>query len=341
MKSNLRKRTKSVADTDNSRLKKISGASPKSNMSSKTSNINYSTRYRSESPSSSVSSRNNRKRWYQKNGWIIALLIIFFPAGIYLMLRYANWSKKTKGIICAVIAVLFLIGLTSDNSAPSDSDLIAAAIETEPEDSTEAIPTEIERDSTIETESLTEEIETESSAENTEMESLAENFETETPAETIEEIEKAITESSEEATTVEEQNTQTIPEATAAGDNKESNEPAKMSEATIDENAPAPSTSDSAIPESADIIPANSESIYNNTSDTATSISPLSEAETADSNAVNESVQQPVGEMVWLSATGSKYHRINNCGNMNPDKARLVTLEEALAAGMEKCTKCY
>lgn len=50
---------------------------------------------------------------------------------------------------------------------------------------------------------------------------------------------------------------------------------------------------------------------------------------------------QPVTEMVWLSATGNKYHSINNCGNMNPKNARQVTLSEALERGMEKCSKCW
>lgn len=45
--------------------------------------------------------------------------------------------------------------------------------------------------------------------------------------------------------------------------------------------------------------------------------------------------------MVWLSATGSKYHSINNCGNMNPKKARQVTENEAKSRGMEKCSKCW
>lgn len=44
--------------------------------------------------------------------------------------------------------------------------------------------------------------------------------------------------------------------------------------------------------------------------------------------------------MVWLSATGSKYHRINNCGNMNPNKARQVTLSEA-ASKYKQCSDCW
>ncbi|MCD8153542.1 MAG: MBL fold metallo-hydrolase [Clostridiales bacterium] len=54
-------------------------------------------------------------------------------------------------------------------------------------------------------------------------------------------------------------------------------------------------------------------------------------AESADTNEA----------MVWISATGSKYHNKNNCGNMNPDKAYQMTLSDAQAAGYEACKKCY
>lgn len=47
------------------------------------------------------------------------------------------------------------------------------------------------------------------------------------------------------------------------------------------------------------------------------------------------------GITVWLSATGSKYHSINNCGNMNPAKARQVTEQEAISMGKGKCSKCW
>ncbi|MGG7058350.1 hypothetical protein ACQPUY_02040 [Clostridium nigeriense] len=62
-----------------------------------------------------------------------------------------------------------------------------------------------------------------------------------------------------------------------------------------------------------------------------------------NNNYNNNSVvsETPVGEMVWLSATGTKYHRINNCGNMNPNKARQVTRESAISQGFEACKKCY
>ena len=52
--------------------------------------------------------------------------------------------------------------------------------------------------------------------------------------------------------------------------------------------------------------------------------------------------QKPVVDvMVWLPATGEKYHNKNNCGRMNPDKARQVTKSEAERLGYEPCGKCY
>lgn len=47
------------------------------------------------------------------------------------------------------------------------------------------------------------------------------------------------------------------------------------------------------------------------------------------------------GDEVWLSATGDKYHKINNCGKMNPNKAVKVTVEEAKAKGKTACKKCF
>ena len=44
---------------------------------------------------------------------------------------------------------------------------------------------------------------------------------------------------------------------------------------------------------------------------------------------------------VWLSATGSKYHSIPNCGRMNPDNARQVTLAEAQQQGIQACQNCH
>lgn len=46
-------------------------------------------------------------------------------------------------------------------------------------------------------------------------------------------------------------------------------------------------------------------------------------------------------DLVWKSATGSKYHQIPDCGSMNPDKATQLPLDEAKASGLGRCGKCF
>lgn len=53
------------------------------------------------------------------------------------------------------------------------------------------------------------------------------------------------------------------------------------------------------------------------------------------------SEQQSSSENVWLSATGTKYHRIPDCGNMNPDNAREISRIDAEAQGYEPCKRCW
>ena len=54
-----------------------------------------------------------------------------------------------------------------------------------------------------------------------------------------------------------------------------------------------------------------------------------------------ETAGADVGTTVWIPATGEKYHRIPNCGRMNPDTARQVSKSEAESMGYTPCKKCY
>ena len=56
-----------------------------------------------------------------------------------------------------------------------------------------------------------------------------------------------------------------------------------------------------------------------------------------------QTTEQQDSTMVWIPATKTgKYHRINNCGNMNPEKASYVTIEKAKSLGYtEACDKCW
>lgn len=65
----------------------------------------------------------------------------------------------------------------------------------------------------------------------------------------------------------------------------------------------------------------------------------LAASQTVQPAATTEAPVEPT--YVWLSATGSKYHSIDHCGNMNPKKARMVTLEEAVSLNKTACTNCW
>lgn len=87
----------------------------------------------------------DQKKWYQKTGWIIFWLILFFPAGLVLMWKYANWKKPIKGIISAVIVLSLFVGsstpeltelsLSADTSQAYDiNDKVKIALDTTPDD---------------------------------------------------------------------------------------------------------------------------------------------------------------------------------------------------------------
>jgi len=61
------------------------------------------------------------KKWYQKTPIIILALILFFPAGLFLMWKYSGWNKAVKIIITVVLALLTIGIIASDSDPEGDS----------------------------------------------------------------------------------------------------------------------------------------------------------------------------------------------------------------------------
>lgn len=55
----------------------------------------------------------------------------------------------------------------------------------------------------------------------------------------------------------------------------------------------------------------------------------------------NPHPSKPVGEMVYITATGKKYHRKNKCGKTNPARTSYIPISEAESMGYSPCSKCY
>lgn len=60
-------------------------------------------------------------KWYQKTPIIIVLLLLFFPAGLFLMWKYSRWNSKLKGVITGIIGLLFIVTLVSNPSQSNSS----------------------------------------------------------------------------------------------------------------------------------------------------------------------------------------------------------------------------
>ncbi|MGT2615108.1 coiled-coil domain-containing protein [Clostridium perfringens] len=83
-----------------------------------------------------------------------------------------------------------------------------------------------------------------------------------------------------------------------------------------------------------------SQSSSNNSSKKSTSNN-SSNAKSDSYNSDNPQPSKPVGEMVYITATGKKYHRKNKCGNTNPARTSYIPLSEAESMGYSPCSKCY
>ena len=59
------------------------------------------------------------KKWYRTNAGIIALLIFFFPAGLYLMWKHASWPKNAKLIVTGILAFCVLVGGVANAASPA------------------------------------------------------------------------------------------------------------------------------------------------------------------------------------------------------------------------------
>lgn len=60
--------------------------------------------------------------WYQKTGIIILFLIIFFPIGLFLMYKYANWKLWVKLLITIIITCMIIVNFTQEKTDMKNGD---------------------------------------------------------------------------------------------------------------------------------------------------------------------------------------------------------------------------
>lgn len=88
-------------------------------------------------------------------------------------------------------------------------------------------------------------------------------------------------------------------------------------------------------------LSAENEELKSQVSSLQASASNTSSSSSSSSSSGSSLNSDSGGGMVWLSATGSKYHSIPDCGNMNPNNARQVSRSSAESQGYDACSKCW
>ena len=123
-------------------------------------------------------------------------------------------------------------------------------------------------------------------------------------------------------------------------------QPEEAASAPMQEEAPSESTPASEAPAAA----APSEPAQDTTAPDSTASGspavvpapvPVPTPAPAESSSVEETIEEPEPQeaMVWVTATGSKYHSRPNCGNTKSSSQ--VPISRAIAMGLEPCKRCY
>lgn len=218
-----------------------------------------------------------KKKWYTKTWFIILMLILFFPVGLYIMWRRSNWSTAAKSVMTALVAVFVFTNIFTPGLGTPDTPITKG-----PDDASSRIKVSASSSSS------------------------ASNVNDRDPAASVSD---AVT-----------------------SDQSEDQSPVTPPPAT----PPQPAIAPEAVPPSSD---APAETPNATASEDTPAVPAMAVSSAVEEQIISEANKQESVQYVWATATGSKYHRIPNCGRTK--NATEVTREEAEAMGLTPCSKCY
>lgn len=272
--------------------------------------------------SANVMNTANTQKWYQKTGYIILLLILFFPVGLFLMWKYTNWGKNVKIAISAIIAVLFGIGLISSGSdEPVETVVSDTGIESFDFYDTDALELEVgEKDKSYFEVEGNEEF----SIDDIKLVSSDNNVVTFTYDKTL------LTTHVYYVIEAVGPGTATVYVQTADGIIKSDAIQITVTGEEITSKAPETTTKDeTTTQETTTNAPETTTAEKTTVAETTTEKQTATERETT--------TEKPAGRTVYRTKSGECYHYSSTCPGKN---GYAVTLDEAIAAGKRPCEKC-
>lgn len=281
-----------------------------------------------------------KKKWYEKSGWIIFWLIVFFPVGLFLMWKYSDWKK----IIKLIISVFFAFGIVSSSFSSENIDEISLSADTGYHYNIYSeVPIEIK---TAPSGCPIPEIAFSASGGEVKVSGDSVLFVAQQPGEYEVFAEYEGVKSNTLVICYEDKEAIEQAEAKAKAEEEAKIQAEAAAKAKAEEEAKARAEAETRAKEEA-LARAQAE-------EALAKAKAEQERKEKETKTVSEDIYKEVGtqnipqtdtsrkeQMVWLSETGEKYHNKPDCGRMNPNKARQVTLSEAKKAGYGACSKCY
>lgn len=273
-----------------------------------------------------------KKKWYQKTWFIILMLIIFFPVGLFLLWKYTNIKKPLKILITALVGLIFIFANSSvldelileipdyQEEYLTDSH-INVNILTEPED--------------FLTESNSKDLEFITSSDSISFDKngiytgdVAGTYEvsvklgsTESNTLSIHVVEREDIQEEQFTDSTAESQSNDIPVVEEHTSSDVDNELNAVSEAPEEE---IPVEQEKEVTE--EIVPVTP--IIQEPANEVTETSNAVSSESTDNNVA----------MVWVDDTAKRYHIKNGCGM---DNAYQVTIDQAVSMGKTPCGRCY
>lgn len=278
-----------------------------------------------------TSKKKEKVHWYQKTGWILFLLFMFFPVGIVLTWRNKKWNKIVKTLFSGLFGFWFLI-LCVAAATPTPEKQLEEIILSLDSDQVYHIPKsafeitggelDFKDDKITFTSSVDGEFDISVEYSDVMSNTLTLKFE---DKEAIAQAQIAAEQAEQERIAAE----QAEQERIAAEQAEQARIAAEQAE---QERIAAEQARIAAEQAEQERVAAEQARIAQEQAQIA--------AEQARIAQEQNQQTAPIEAMVWLSATGSKYHNKPNCGNMNPNNARQVTLSEA-QMNYGPCKNCY
>lgn len=288
-----------------------------------------------------TSKKKEKVHWYQKTGWILFLLFMFFPVGIVLTWRNKKWNKIVKTLFSGLFGFWFLI-------------LCVAAATPTPEKPLEEIILSLDSDQVYDSNNPVD-IVVETNPEDYHIPKSA--FEI-TGGELDFKDDKITFTSSVDGEfdisvkysdvmsntlTLKFEDKEAIAQAQIAAEQAEQEriaaEQAEQERIAAEQAEQARIAAEQAEQERIAAEQAEQERVAAEQARIAQEQAQIAAEQARIAQEQNQQTA-PIEAMVWLSATGSKYHNKPNCGNMNPNNARQVTLSEA-QMNYGPCKNCY